>query len=79
MEENKIIQFVQVVKDLPWTKIIAIAVAIAIVTFSVTYFQSCGVWRKTTTYGVTESNYVKFDTIHTKSHVKIPKYYTYEE
>lgn len=76
---EKIIQFVQAVKDLPWTKIIAIAVAIAVVTFSIAHFQSCAVWRKTTTYGVTESNYVKYDTIHTKAHVKIPKSYTYHE
>lgn len=76
---EKIIQFVQAVKDLPWTKIIAIAVAIAVVTFCIVHFQSCGVWRKTTTYGVTESVYTTYDTIRTRAHAKIPKNYTYEE
>lgn len=76
---EKIIQFVQAVKDLPWTKIIAIAVTIAVVTFSMAYFQSCALGRKTTTYGIVKSEYVKYDTIKSNSSGRIPKNYRYVE
>ena len=70
--------FLSAVKDWPWKKIVATAISVAIIAYVLSLI-SCGVWRKTTTYGVTESNYVKYDTIHTKSHAKIPKNYNYEE
>lgn len=70
--------FLSAFKDWPWKKIVATAVAVAIIMYAFSLL-SCGVWRKTTTYGVTESNYVMYDTIHTKSHVKIPKNYNYED
>lgn len=70
--------FFSAIKDWSWKKILCVAISVAIIVY-VFSLVSCGVWRKTTTYGVTESNYVKYDTIHTKSHAKIPKGYTYEE
>lgn len=76
---KEILQFVQAVKDLPWTKIIAIAVAIAVVTFSLAHFQSCALGRRTVTYGIVKSDYVKYDTIKSNFSGRIPKKYRYVE
>lgn len=70
--------FLSAVKDWPWKKIVATAISVAIIVYALSLL-SCGVWRKTTTYGVTESVYTSYDTIKMKNHVKIPKNYTYEE
>lgn len=70
--------FLSAVKEWPWKKIIATAVAVSIILYAFSLL-SCGVWRKTTTYGVIESVYTSYDTIKMKSHAKIPMDYTYEE
>ena len=70
--------FLSAVKEWPWKKILATAVSIALILYAIS-LVSCGVWRKTTTFGVTKSEYVKYDTIRTKSHAKIPKTYEYSE
>lgn len=70
--------FLSAVKDWPWNKILATALAVGIIAYAFSFF-SCGVWRKTTTYGVIKSEYTKFDTIRTKAHAKIPKTYEYSE
>lgn len=76
---EKIIQFVEVVKDLPWKKIIAIAVAIAVVTLSIAFISSCALGRRTVTYGTVKSEYVKYDTIKSNQSGRIPKSYHYVE
>lgn len=70
--------FFSAIKDWPWKKIVATAISVAIIAYALSHV-SCGVWRKTTTYGVSKSVYTKYDTIRTRGHVKIPKNYTYEE
>lgn len=74
---SKIISFVQAVKDLPWTKIIAIAISVAIIVYALSLI-SCSVSRKIETYGVTEKNYVSYDTIRVRASKKIPKNFVYE-
>lgn len=71
-------KLVELLSKLPWPTIIAIAVAVCGIAYVLT-LTSCQVARKTTTYGVTKSEYVKYDTITTKSSAKVPKTFKYVE
>lgn len=69
--------FLSTVKDWPWKKIVATAISVAIIVYALSLI-SCSVSRKIETYGVTEKNYVSYDTIRVTASKKIPKNFVYE-
>lgn len=75
---EKIISLIQVLSALPWKKIIAIACFLIAVAVAFFLFPACSVSRKIETYGVTEKNYVSYDTICVRASKKIPKNFVYE-
>lgn len=76
---EKILEFFKGIAGSSWFKIVVITLCVALLMWMAAMFTSCGISRRSVTYGTVKKNYTTYDTIKYKSHVKVPKSYSYEE
>ena len=76
---DKILEFFKSIIGSSWFKIVIVTLCAALLIWLTAILSSCGISRRSVTYGTIKSDYTTYDTVKYKSHLKFPKSYRYEE